>query len=94
MKIINRLSSLIIVQMKCDTVGQGFHFLMPVEVNGITKDMIIRKNTPLHGGSAKDLPFGRSEACLLRPESTPMCSAVHSGRGSRAFYGQKARLCA
>ena len=22
------------------------------------------------GGSAKDLPFGRSEACLLRPEST------------------------
>ena len=76
MKIINRLSSLIIVQMKCDTVGQGFHFLMPVEVNGITKDMIIRKNTPLHGGSAKDLPFGRSEACLLRPESTPMCSAV------------------
>ena len=23
MKIINRLSSLIIVQMKCDTVGQG-----------------------------------------------------------------------
>ena len=54
MKIINRLSSLIIVQMKCDTVGQGFHFLMPVEVNGITKDMIIRKNTPLHGGSAKD----------------------------------------
>ena len=35
-----------------------------------------------------------AEACLLRPESTPMCSAVHSGRGSRAFYGQKARLCA
>ena len=46
--------------------------------------MIIRKNTPLYG----------AEACLLRPESTPMCSAVHSGRGSRAFYGQKARLCA
>ena len=50
------------VLMKCDTVWRGFHFYMPVEVNGITKDMIIRKNTPLHGGSAKDLPFGRSEA--------------------------------
>ena len=48
--------------------------------------MIIRKNTPLYGGG--------EEACLLRPESTPMCSAVHSGSGSRAFYGQKARLCA
>ena len=36
--------------------------------------MIIRKNTPCMGGggkSAKDLPFGWSEACLLRPESTP-----------------------
>ena len=46
--------------------------------------MLVRKNIPLYG----------AEACLLRPESTPMCSAVHSGRGSRAFYGQKARLCA
>ena len=51
--------------------------------------MIIRKQL-----SAKTPPCMGAEACLLRPESTPMCSAVHSGRGSRAFYGQKARLCA
>ena len=50
----------------------------------LKNNMIIRKNTPLYWGA---------EACLLRPESTPMCSAVHSGRGSRAFYGQKARRC-
>ena len=42
--------------------------------------MIIRKNTPCMGGggeSAKDLPFGWSEACLLRPESTPARPRPH-----------------
>ena len=67
--------------------------------------MIIRKDTPLYGGkcqgfavwTVRGVPFpARKHANVFRsgPESTPMCSAVHSGRGSRAFYGQKARLCA
>lgn len=30
----------ITVPMKCDTVGRGHHFYIPVEVNGITKDYI------------------------------------------------------
>lgn len=37
---IERPSHNIIVPMKCDTVGRGNHFYIPVEVNGITKDYI------------------------------------------------------
>ena len=37
---LERPSHDITVPMKCDTVGRGFHFYIPVEVNGITKDYI------------------------------------------------------
>ena len=37
---LERPSHDITVPMKCDTVGRGFHFHIPVEVNGITKDYI------------------------------------------------------
>ena len=37
---LERPSRDITVPMKCDTVGRGFHFYIPVEVNGITKDYI------------------------------------------------------
>lgn len=37
---LERPSHDITVPMKCDTVGQGYHFYIPVEVNGITKDYI------------------------------------------------------
>lgn len=37
---LERPSHNIIVPMKCDTVGRGNHFYIPVEVNGITKDYI------------------------------------------------------
>lgn len=38
---LERPSHNIIVPMKCDTVGRGFHIYIPVEVNGITKDYIL-----------------------------------------------------
>ena len=37
---LERPSHDITVPMKCDTVGRGFHFHIPVEVKGITKDYI------------------------------------------------------
>lgn len=37
---VERPSYDVVVPMKCDTVGRGFHFYIPVEVNGITKDYI------------------------------------------------------
>ena len=37
---LERPSRNIKVPMKCDTVGRGYHFYIPVEVNGITKDYI------------------------------------------------------
>lgn len=37
---VERPSHDVVVPMKCDTVGRGFHFYIPVEVNGITKDYI------------------------------------------------------
>ena len=37
---LERPSHDITVPMKCDTIGRGFHFYIPVEVNGITKDYI------------------------------------------------------
>lgn len=37
---IERPSHDITVPMKCDTVGRGHHFYIPVEVNGVTKDYI------------------------------------------------------
>lgn len=37
---LERPSHNIIVPMKCDTVGRGYHIYIPVEVNGITKDYI------------------------------------------------------
>lgn len=37
---VERPSQDVIVPMRCDTVGRGHHFHIPVEVNGITKDYI------------------------------------------------------
>ena len=53
--------------MRYGRAGQGFHFLMPVEVNGITKDMIIRKNTPCMGAGGRGVPSpARKHANVFR----------------------------
>ncbi len=46
--------------MRYGRAGQGFHFLMPVEVNGITKDMII----PLVWGQRRAFSGQKARQCV------------------------------